>query len=271
MINIADNPHLHKTAVSRSTFYQGDCLVEMSKIADKSVDMILCDLPYGTTACKWDVIIPFDKLWVQYKRIIKDNGATLLFATQPFGSKIINSNIDEFKHEWIWNKKVSGNFINAKYAPLRIHESILLFSKKSPQYFPIMTDADLENNRPVSKSNHTKGIYNGIKSGEFKENENRSRDKRYPVTILEYSSREKECNPINRLHPTQKPISLLEYLIKTYTNEGMVVLDKCIGSGTTGIACVNTNRKFIGIEQDEGYFKIAQDRIQAAQDALLQA
>jgi site-specific DNA-methyltransferase (adenine-specific) len=241
--------------------HNGDCLDIMPLIPDKSVDMILCDLPYGTTACKWDSVIPFELLWKQYKRIIKDNGATLLFATQPFGSKIINSNIDEFKHEWIWNKKVSGNFINAKYAPLRIHESILLFSKKSPQYFPIMTDADLGNNRPVSKSNHTKGIYNGIKSGEFKENENRSRDKRYPVTILEYSSREKECNPINRLHPTQKPVPLLEYLIKTYTKEGDTVLDNAMGSGSTGVACNKSNRHFIGIEKDPMYFEISKKRL----------
>jgi DNA modification methylase len=245
--------------------YNEDCIGDkgMCLIPDKSIDMILCDLPYGTTVCSWDSIIPFDKLWEQYNRIIKPHGAIVLTATQPFASKLVNSNINNFKHEWIWNKTVGGNFINAKYCPIRIHESILVFANGKVNYNPIMKDADLNNNRPISTSKHKKGIYNEIKSGEYQESKTRNRTKRYPTSILEYSSRAKELNPLHRIHPTQKPVDLFEYLIKTYTNEDEIVLDNCMGSGTTAVACINTNRKYIGFETDKNYFDMANKRIES--------
>lgn len=241
--------------------YQMDCLEGMKLLPDKSIDMILCDLPYGTTVCKWDEIIPMDKLWEQYNRIIKDKGAIVLTATQPFASKLINSNIDNFKHEWIWNKQTGGNFIKAKYCPIRIHENVLVFGKGSVNYYPIMEDADLKNNRPlIKKGKQNIGIYNKINGG-FDESEKRDRTKRYPKTIVEYSARAKECNPVNRLHPTQKPVDLFKYLIETYTQEGEVVLDNCLGSGTTAIASELSNRKWIGFETESEYIEMINKRL----------
>ena len=239
-------------AVSRSTFYQGDCLVEMDKIADKGVDMILCDLPYGTTACKWDSVIPFEPLWKHYERIIKDNGAIVLTASQPFTSALVMSNAKLFRYEWIWNKKLAGNAILAKKQPLKIHENVLVFNSKI--YQPQKVKGKMRSKMTGGlDTNSVETIRNS--SSYCEENVN---DEYYPTSIQEFTVANMR---VGRLHPTQKPLDLMEYLIKTYTNEGETVLDNCMGSGTTGIACVNTNRNFIGIEKNDKYFEIAENRI----------
>ena len=227
----------------------GDCLELMKNIEDKSVDMILCDLPYGTTKCKWDSIIPFEPLWEQYNRIIKDNGAILLFAQTPFDKVLGSSNLKMLKYEWIWEKEQGTGGLNANKMPLKKHENILVFYKRLPTYNPQFT-----NGTPYTKTRNCNksGIYGKTEDGYVSKNEG----KRYPVSILEYKRETK-----NRLHPTQKPVKLLEYLIKTYTNENETILDNCMGSGNTGIACINTNRRFIGIEKDDNYFNVASERI----------
>lgn len=234
------------------SLYHGDCLEIMKDIHDKSIDLILCDLPYGTTACKWDKIIPFDKLWEQYNRIIKDNCAIILFCKEPFTSKLITSNIKGFKHKWIWNKKQSGNFALVKYMPLQICEDIAVFCKNGDKvrYYPIMRKGKARWKGGSKKPLQTAGGLLNPKT---------YNDLYYPTNILEFAN----CrNKKEILHPTQKPIDLLEYLIKTYTRENEIVLDNCMGSGSTGVACLNTNRNFIGIELDENYFNIAKDRIE---------
>ena len=239
----------------------GDCLELMGDIPNKSIDAIICDLPYGTTACKWDTIIPFDKLWAHYKRIIKDNGAIVLFGSQPFTSALVMSNPKWFKYQFIWDKKQSGNFQLAKYQPLKVHEDICIFGKGRVNYYPIMENADISKNRPNKKEmGNTTGLKH-LSSGIYSYSENRDELKRFPKSILEYHARNRECNSLNRVHPTQKPVALLEYLIKTYTNEGELVLDNTAGSGSTAIACINTNRQFIMMEKDEKYFEIMKKRI----------
>ena len=231
--------------------YLGDCLELMKDIPDKSVDMILCDLPYGTTACKWDTIIPFEPLWEQYKRIIKDNGAIVLTASQPFTSYLIISNIKWFKYCWIWNKKKGGSPLLSKIQPIRITEDIVVFGKNKVNYNPLMTPRD----KPKSRGKNT-GKISETTNNVFLED--KTYTEYYPKNILEISN----ANQKGKIHPTQKPVALFEYLIKTYTNEGETVLDNCIGSGTTAIACINTNRNFIGIEKDKCYFDISNKRIE---------
>lgn len=230
---------------------RGDCLEIMKDLPDKSVDMVLCDLPYGTTACKWDNIIPFEPLWEQYKRIVKDNGAIVLFGREPFTSRLVMSNIKNYKHKWVWNKKQSGSFQTAKYMPLQIEEDVIVFCNgdKRVKYFPIMRKGKMRKRGAAKQKSRVVG--GGLKDGY----ENYS-DLYFPVNIIEFASIRK-----GRLHETQKPVELLEYLIKTYTNEGETVLDNCMGSGSTGVACLNTNRNFIGIELDEKYFNIAIERL----------
>ena len=227
--------------------FKGNCLEIMKDISDKSIDMILCDLPYGTTRNKWDSIIPLDKLWEQYNRIIKDNGAITLFAQTPFDKVLGVSNLKMLKYEWIWEKEQGTGFLNAKKMPLKNHENILIFYKKPPIYNPQM-----KKGKPYTLERNTFTVNYG-KQVDMVRTENTG--ERYPLTILKFK-RDKE-----KLHPTQKPVALLEYLIKTYTNEGELVLDNCMGSGSTGVACLNTNRKFIGIELDENYYNIAFNRI----------
>ena len=229
--------------------YKGDCLEIMRVIPDKSVDMILCDLPYGTTKCKWDEVIPLNQLWGQYKRIIKDNGAILLFAQTPFDKVLGVSNLKMLRYEWIWEKEQGTGGLNANKMPLKKHENILVFYKHLPIYNPQFTEGSPYT---INRSSNKCEIYGKTKDNFISENDG----KRYPVSILKYKRDLK-----NRLHPTQKPVALLEYLIKIYTNEGEIVLDNCMGSGSTGVACLNINRKFIGIEKDEEYFSIACDRI----------
>ena len=229
----------------------GDCLKVMRQFPDKSIDMILCDLPYGVTDCKWDTIIPFEPLWEQYERIIKDNRAIVLFATQPFASVLIMSKPDWFKYEWVWDKVRPSGFQVANYKPMQRHENVLVFSKegKRVNYFPIMESRD----KPS-----TGKVYGRSDSSPLAHLDGRKRTYIYknPQSILKYSK------PSKSLHPTQKPVALCEYLIKTYTLPGEVVLDNCIGSGTTAIACINTGRNFIGIEIEEKYVKIARERIE---------
>ena len=230
----------------------GDCLEKMKEIPDKTIDMILCDLPYGKTQNKWDSIISLDKLWEQYNRIIKDNGAITLFAQTPFDKVPGVSNFKMLKYEWIWEKEQGTGFLNAKKMPLKNHENILIFYKKPPIYNPQM-----KKGKPYTLERNTFTVNYG-KQVDMVRTENTG--ERYPLTILKFK-RDKE-----KLHPTQKPIALLEYLIKTYTKENEIVLDNCMGSGSTGVACVNANRNFIGMELDNNYFNTAKERIYKAKE-----
>lgn len=247
--------------------YLGDCLTAMKEIDNNSIDMINCDLPYGTTACKWDIIIPFDKLWEQYKRIIKDNGVICLTASQPFTTDLINSNREWFKYEWIWNKNQASGFMNANKMPLKAHENILIFYKNLPIYNKQPTKSIIKDR----KLNTNNGIRRDIKIKDnvyniSLENKQRVLGKKIflssnvnPRSVLFFKV---QSHSKGYYHPTQKPVALYEYLIKTYTNEDYIVLDNCIGSGTTVIACLNTGRNYIGIELNEEYFNIANKRIE---------
>lgn len=226
--------------------YNEDCLEGMKRIDNKSIDMILCDLPYGTTACHWDTIIPFEPLWNQYKRIIKDNGAIVLTGSEPFSSYLRMSNIKDFKYDWIWNKKLAGNGILAKIQPLKIHETISVFNTSI--YYPQKYKGTLRYKMGLKESE--------ISGGNTFIDKNKN-DEYYPISILDFSV----ANRLNRLHPTEKSVPLFEYLIRTYTNENETVLDNCMGSGTTAIACINTNRNYIGFELDAEYHAIAENRI----------
>lgn len=229
---------------------QGDCLQKMSEIPSNSVDMVLCDLPYGITACKWDITIPFEDLWEQYNRIVKENGAILLFGQEPFSSYLRLSNIKYYKYDWIWDKPCGTGFLNAKKQPMRNHEVISVFYKKQPTYNPQKTKGH-KKKTSVKRQGNTEVYGRQVGSHSY------DSDERYPRSIQTFSSdKQKVC-----LHPTQKPVLLCEYLIKTYTNEGDIVLDNTMGSGSTGVACKNIGRKFIGIEKDDRYFKIAKERI----------
>ena len=235
---------------------KGDCLELMKDIPDKSVDMILTDLPYGTTACKWDTIIPFEPLWEQYERVIKDNGAIVLTASQPFTSALVMSNPKWFKHAWVWDKVTARGHLVAKYRPMQQTEDILVFSKGGERvnYYPIMIKRPEDKVRKTREYRRTDIM--GGKKGKLVE---KVYDEWYPKNVLTFSN---AGSSVKSIHPTQKPVELFEYLIKTYTNKGETVLDNCMGSGTTGVACVNTNRNFIGIELDDEYFEIAKERIE---------
>lgn len=243
--------------MSKIDLIHGDCLVEMQRIPDKSVDMILCDLPYGTTACKWDTIIPFEPLWEQYERIIKDNGAIVLFGGEPFSSTLRLSNIKLYKYDWIWEKSKATGYLNAKGRPLCAFENIMVFYKKPPQYNP-----QFRMEKPYNKGTALRQteVYGKQVACEVK-----SDGLRYPRSVVYFKTAESERKTF---HPTQKPVVLLEYLIKTYSNEGDTILDNTMGSGSTMVACVNTKRNGIGIELDDNYFKIAQERVQNAQSQL---
>ena len=227
----------------------GDCLKLLPNLLDNSIDMLLVDLPYGTTACKWDSVLPLEKLWEQYNRVCKKDAAMVFTAAQPFTTVLASSNISNFRYEWIWEKPQGTNPMNSKIMPLKAHENILVFYRIKPTYNPQMWYST-----PYSgfKSDTAKiGEVYGEAQSKHRDNPEGSR---YPKTILKYKQEK-------GLHPTQKPVGLMEYLIKTYTNEGETVLDNTMGSGTTGLACINNNRNFIGIEMDEKYYKIAEERI----------
>lgn len=235
----------------------GDCLEVMAEIPDGSVDLILCDLPYGTTACKWDSVIPFEPLWEQYRRIAKKNAAIVLTASQPFTSKLVMSNPQWFRYDMAWSKAMKTGQLNAKRRPLVSHESVLVFYAKQPTYHPYH---DEENPRAGKSATPTATTtYRHV----AKQDEYRRPSRLTKSSVL-------SGFPVGRergLHPTQKPVALMEYLIRTYTNEGDTVLDNCMGSGSTGVACANTDRRFIGIERDPDYFEIARSRIEQAHQA----
>ena len=232
------------------TLIQGDCLEEMKNIPDGSVDLVLTDPPYGTTACKWDSVIPFDPMWKQLKRVIKPNGAIVLFGSEPFSSALRMSNIKQYKYDWIWDKKIPSGTCNTKIMPMRQSELISVFIDGKNFYYPQMILRD----KPIKSGGMTGSLSAG--AGGMKKIKTKTYTHKYPTTHLVF-------NKIRRgsVHPTQKPVALMEYLIKTYTNENETVLDFTMGSGTTGVACKNTNRDFIGIELDKEYFKIAKARI----------
>ena len=234
--------------MSNYKLYNGDCLELMKNIPDGSIDMVLTDPPYGTTACKWDSVIPFEPMWEQLNRVVKDNSAILLFSQMPFGAELIHSNLRNFRYEWIYQKPNAVGFLNANRMPLRSHENILVFYKKLPKYNPQKFKGKPYKckNGKITTKNY--GDFYGSWDTENKTGE------RYPVDIIKF-------NKEKGLHPTQKPVPLLEYLIKTYTDDGDTVLDFTMGSGSTGVACANTSRNFIGIELDENYFNIASKRI----------
>ena len=238
---------------------QGDCLERMKEIPDGSVDMVLCDLPYGTTACKWDSIIPFEPLWEQYKRVIKRNGAIVLTASQPFTSLLVSSNLKMFKYSWVWEKNKGSNFATVKYQPMKEHEDICVFATGKTTYNETRIARSEAGMAMVRKPRKSNGHRTGDSSitGNFDKghsNEHLDIETRCARSIIKF-------NTEVGLHPTQKPVALMEYLIKTYTNECDTVLDNCMGSGTTGVACKNLNRKFIGAEMDENYINIAKERI----------
>ena len=233
---------------------QGDCLKLMQDIPDKSIDMILCDLPYGTTACKWDSVIPFDKLWEQYKRIIKDNGAIVLFGIEPFSSKLRLSNLDMYKYDWIWEKPQGVNFAQCNHMPMKVYETISVFGN-----FGLSKNAKIQ---PIYNPQGVTLVNKKKKAKTYTEHRPSSNNKDHIQVYENYPRMIIKFKQARGLHPTQKPVALLEYLIKTYTNEGDLVLDNCMGSGSTGIACINTNRNFIGMELDENYFNIAENRIE---------
>ena len=250
---------------SKIELFHGDCLEVMRNIPDGSVDMVLCDLPYGSTCCAWDVIIPFEPLWEQYKRIIKPNGAIVLFGVQPFTSYLVLSNVEQFKYCWTWKSNRAANFAQAPYMPLKNVEDVAVFSA-----------ANIAQNSRVRMAYNPQGISEtdkvcaGKKANDHRPNRKDQKPYKqtktgYPTVLVEFA---KEANP---LHPTQKPVALCEYLIRTYTNEGETVLDNCAGSGTTGIACLRTMRNFIGIEKEEKYFNIATERIRKEQDDIEQS
>lgn len=241
--------------------WQGDCLDKMKDIPDGSVDLVLTDPPYGTTACKWDTIIPFEPMWEQLKRITKKNGAIVLFGSQPFASALVMSNPEMFKYEWVWEKEQAVNVMQIKKRAGKTVENICVFYEKQPTYNPQMRKhvGKLVTNKVKS------GFGKLVDSSQKKPIEYKDTGYRYPTQVLKIQSERLK----GQIHPTQKPVALMEYLIKTYTNEGETVLDFTMGSGTTGVACKNLNRNFIGIELDPEYFKIAEQRINSAQESLL--
>lgn len=235
--------------------YQGDCLDQMDKIPDHTVDMIFTDLPYGTTANAWDIRLPLDKLWEQYKRILRPSGAVLLFAQMPFGADLINSNRRWYRYEWIWHKTMPVGFLNANRMPLRTHENILVFYEKLPTYHPQKTKG-----KPYSQQH--RGAATTTNYGKYHNRPTISLDgMRYPRDVVMFSS----GVSAKKIHPTEKPLDLLEYMIRTYTDEGQIVLDSCMGSGSCGVACQHLGRSFIGIEKDAGYFEAAKKRIEGAE------
>ena len=227
----------------------GDCLEILPTLPENSVDMVLCDPPYGTTACKWDSIISLDKLWEQYNRLCKEDGAMVFTASQPFATVLAGSNIKNFRYEWIWEKSQGTNPMNAKVMPLKSHENILVFYRKKPTYNPQMWFS-----KPYSGFSSDTAKIGEVYGKQQSKHRDNPEGSRYPRTILKFKQEK-------GLHPTQKPVALMEYLIKTYTNRGETVLDNTMGSGTTGLACKNTERNFIGIESDNKYYEIAGDRL----------
>ena len=250
--------------------YQGDCLEIMQDIPAGSVDMILCDLPYGTTACKWDTVIPFGPLWEQYNRVIKESGAIVLFGAEPFSTLLRYSNLKMFKYDWIWEKSRALGFTHCKNKPMNKHETISVFSKANIKHFgqakrmAYYPQGLVAYGKEVDGAKDCKADKLGHGFGRKSHKKYIQEYTNYPTSIIKFA------NEGNTVHPTQKPVALLEYLIKTYTNEGDTVLDNCMGSGSTGVACLRTGRRFIGIEKDPHYFQIAKERLEKEAEALEQ-
>ncbi len=239
---------------------KGDCLEKMKEIPDGSIDMILTDPPYGTTACKWDTVIPLAPMWEQLKRVVKNSGAIVLCGSEPFSSTLRLSNIKNYKYDWVWDKVSKTGGLNSKYQPMRQHELVSIFYAKSPTYNPIKTKGVKWSRAGVAKIDKTTEYYQQSGDVILGKNKSDTSEMKLPSSILKISNADKT----RIVHPTQKPVALMEYLVKTYTNEGDAVLDFTMGSGTTGVACGNLGRKFVGIELDEKYFQIATDRIYEA-------
>jgi len=255
--------NIEKYGLQINEVYNEDCLEGMKRIKDKSIDMILCDLPYGTTACSWDSVIPTDKLWEQYKRIIRDNGAIVLFGSQPFTSLLVSSNYKWFKYSWIWKKNRATGHVHAKNKPMKLHEDICVFSSgttihasQSKNRMPYTPQGLKELSTPAVRKRNDSGD-NAVMSARKSHKPTIQKYTNYPTSILEFNIEMNE----NRIHETQKPLDLCEYLIKTYSEEGQIILDNCMGSGTTAIASINTNRKYIGFEKDINNFQNSIKRI----------
>lgn len=255
LAGLARKNKLRRYTVLGNGYYNMDCLEGMKLVDGSSVDMILTDLPYGTTRCRWDVVIPFKLLWQQYNRIIKDNGAVCLFGTEPFSSYLRLSNIGMYKYDWIWKKTHPKGHLNAKIQPMRAHENISVFYKKQPVYNPQMTHGHTRKTARTVYIREADG--KSCYGKEVRKTEYDSTD-RYPLDVQEFSN----AVQTGKIHSTQKPVRLLEYLIMTYTNTGGLVLDSCAGSCSTGIACHNTGRKFIGFEKDREIFKAGKERFE---------
>lgn len=243
--------------------YQGDCLELLKNLSDNSIDLVLCDLPYGTTQCKWDSCIPLNELWAEYKRVTKPNAAILLFGQQPFSSALVMSNPEMFRYEWVWIKNRATGFLNSKKMPLKAHENVLVFYKKLPTYNGQRRNVDLGGHqfpRITQRHNNPVLCANGIYGKHETRPKNATDTTRMTIDAVRFDMSDKERG----LHPTQKPVALLEYLIKTYSNEGSLVLDNCMGSGSTGVACANLKRRFIGMELHPKYFALASNRIAEA-------
>jgi site-specific DNA-methyltransferase (adenine-specific) len=238
---------------------QGDCIDLMRSLPDASVDLVLADLPYGTTACKWDSVIPFAEMWAEYSRIAKPDAAIVLTASQPFTTALIASNLEMFKYCWVWRKSSGSGFLNAKNAPIKMHEDIVVFSKgTTANRSPRRMRYNPQGLKEYDRTRKQPALCDSVGTRPSRSAEYKQTVTGYPSTILEFP------HDWGKLHPTQKPVGLMEYLVQTYTNEGDTVLDNCMGSGTTGVACVNTGRRFIGMELDQAYFAVAQQRILAA-------
>lgn len=257
MLNLPQNPKWDIARVSHSTLVNADCFDVFPFIEDKSVDAIICDLPYGTTACKWDSILPLDKLWKEYNRIIKPKGAIILTASQPFTTTLIQSNKNNFAFSWVWDKKFGANFVQAKRQPIKVHEDVLIFTNggMQPNYYPQMIKRD----KPIKKGGNKQSDAIPIARTEnaklFGEQRKQYNEK-HPTSIIQFDVRKGRG-----LHPTQKPLELMEYLIKTYTNEGDMILDNTCGSGTTNLAALKLNRQSIGIEKEKQYYDAAVRRL----------
>jgi len=239
----------------------GDCLELMKDIPNGSIDMILCDLPYGTTQIKWDIIIPFEPLWKQYERIIKENGAIVLTASQPFTSALVMSNSKLFRYEWIYEKGQGTNYALSKKQPIKNHENVLVFYKSQPTYNPIMVSKSDETLKRAKRNHYSNDIDSEHKTILVRRGDCDTNELGYPKTVQYFKGERNNQFKTNVFHPTQKPISLFEYLIKTYTNENDLVLDNTAGSGTTAIACLNTNRQFIVMEKEQKYYDIILKRV----------
>lgn len=261
MMNLPLPPHYCKTDVMRSVLVHADCFDVFPYIADKSVNLILCDLPYGTTACKWDSILPFDKLWKEYERIITDNGAIVLTASQPFTSALVMSNPKIFKYEWVWDKVSHTNPFIAKYRCLSVHENILVFAKGKTTYNPQKYFNGVVRNDKGKNGKRLGELFINNDAGYTRNMDGFANPKSIITIQRESISGSNEARTKNSLHPTQKPLELMKYLIKTYSNEDDVVMDNCMGSNTTGLACKELNRQYIGIEKDKNYYDVSVSRV----------